>query len=293
MAVGFIKAQKKSEVSLRKLLHRHLSGYRDGRDIKNLHASEVTRTDPEFCPRRKALLIKLEQDNPDEFLSTSMAVTFDIGRALETSLTNWFAEMGMAVGDWKCVTCKSVHKFQKRPVKCKSCGCAVFKYEEWRVESPITGISCGIDLLLDKGGTKLAAVEIKTMDKEMFKALAMPLAEHRARSQLYLRTIEESNDPFSNRVDHSQMEVLYVSKGGFGTACPEVAEWDFKDAAFSPFKPYVIERNDKDIQEYVEKGIAFQEFRQTGKLPCRQCPTTFHPQAKKCKQMLVCFGGDY
>lgn len=293
MAVGFIKAQKKEETSLRMILHRHLSGYRDGRDIKNLHASEVTHSDPEFCPRLKALRIKLGQENPDEFLSTSLAVTFDIGRKLEDSIVGWFAEMGMAVGDWKCVTCGSEHIFQKRPHKCKTCGCAVFKYKEWRVESPVTGVTCGIDLLLDKGGKKLKAVELKSMDKEQFKALAMPLAEHRSRSRLYLQSIAESTDPRANRVDTSSMEILYVSKGGFGTACSEVETWSFKDASFSPFKPFVIERDDGAIEEYTEKGKAYQQFRETGKLPPRICPTTFHPQAKKCKHMIACFGGDY
>ncbi len=291
MTLHFIKKVKPEGKDLRQLLHGHLSGYIDGRPIKTLHASEVTKENPGFCARRKALMVHTGQENPDEFLSTSLSVTFNIGRRLEEDVQHWFADMGRAVGHWDCRFCHSKYKFQKRPAKCTSCGGTLFKYREVRAQSQYAYVSAGLDLLVDKSlpSGKLTYVEIKTIDKEEFKKLAMPLAEHRARTRLALRLIEESDDPFLQQVATDRAEVLYVSKGGFGCATPEVAQYPFPDAQFSPFKPYAVERDDASIEQYYAEAIKYAEYIASGAIPCRICATTFSPQAKGCKQMLACF----
>lgn len=293
MPLQFVHKTKTEGKDLRQMLHQYLSGYQDGRDIKTLHVSEVTKDSPIFCARRKAIMVHTGQSNPDEFLSTSLAVTFGMGRDLESNVQQWFGDMKRAVGHWKCLFCKTTHRYQKRPQVCSGCKGSLFKYVEVRAQSSIAFASAGLDLLLDKElpNGKLRYVEIKTIDKEEFKKLVMPLAEHRARTRLALRLIAESDDPFLQQVDTEQADILYVSKGGFGCACPEITGYPFPDAQFSPFKPFAVTRDDAATEQYYQRAVAYAEYLKTGKLPPRICNTTFDDNAKGCKQMIPCFQG--
>lgn len=137
-----------------------------------------------------------------------------MGTDLQDAIVHHFADMGRAVGHWKCTACGKVHQFCKRPGKCENCGCKGFKPEEVRFQSAISGASCGVDMLVQLGGPKLFPVELKTMIKDQFAELVAPLQEHRLRTNLYLRLISESEQPWSNLVSTEEARVLYVCKGG-------------------------------------------------------------------------------
>jgi hypothetical protein len=111
MPLSFIVKPIQKSNGLRKILHRYLCGPEPGRSFKNLHASDVTYQDKQFCGRERAYQIGLNKQPPIQFVSTSENVTWDIGRFVEEKVIDTFVEAGIAVGDWKCWHCGSMYKF--------------------------------------------------------------------------------------------------------------------------------------------------------------------------------------
>lgn len=294
MTLSFAKKAKDflPTKSLKYMLHHHLSGYEPARPLSKVHASALTKPEG-FCPRYYALHDVLSAKPKDEWLSTSERVTYDMGRDLQDRIVHHFADQGKAIGHWRCMACSKLHEFCKRPAKCVNCGCRGFRPEEVRFESASTGASCGIDMLLSNGEAKLQPVEIKTMDKEQFKGLVAPLAEHKLRTNLYLRIIAESEHNWSSLVNTQKAKVLYTSKGGFGCADPELKKWGLSDQ-YSPFKEYEIIRSDNATEELALRAKTVKDFRD-GKIgmPCGICPTAMVKRAMYCTMKKACFSGEH
>lgn len=292
MPLKFIKSPIKDKNSLRKTLHGHLAGLEPGRPLKTLHASDLTYSEHEFCPRERALLLRDKAKPPPQRITTSEQVTFRIGWDLEAAVREWFIELGMLVGDWACQHCGRKYLFQKHPYKCKLCSGKHFEYKEVRVQTT-SGIGCGLDMLLDMpGSAKHVVLEHKSIDKEKYKALVAPLADHVRRSKLYLKAVEEDESDRSNLIRSDRMLILYTSKGGYGTSCPEVKLWDFWDGAFSPFKDFEILRDDEAIEDLDAKAWELEDWKKTGDLPCRICQSSLDKRAKKCNKATACWKED-
>lgn len=274
------------------LLHRHLAGFDPARSLKTLHASELTKAEG-FCPRFYALADRENFKGKDRWLSTSEAVTFQMGRDLERNVVGWFADMGKVVGHWSCVACGRLHQFQTRPFNCEGCGGTRFDHKEVRFVSAKNGASCGIDMLLALGDPKLRIVELKTMDKDQFKALKAPLAEHSWRSKLYPRIVAESDQPWASMVDTSRVTILYVSKGGYGCADEDVKKWGLSDK-FSPFKEFEIKRCDAETDDLALRAQTVFDFR-AGKIgmPHGICSTSMSKRAMSCPLKNACFSGNH
>jgi hypothetical protein len=290
----FLKRMKdlSPERTLKYRLHQYLGGPKPGRSYKRIHASELTKAEG-FCPRFVALMCATNAKVPDEYLITSLAVTFRIGNDLQDSLVNWFADMDVAVGHWKCGACGHLHEFCKRPQQCSTCGCKAIAPVEPRFTSAYSGASCGVDMLASLGNPKLTPVEIKTIDKEEFKGLVAPLSEHRQRTSLYLRIIEESDHPFSQQVDTQEARVFYVSKGGYGCLDDEVKKWGIGEQ-FSPFKEFTITRNDTVTEEPTKRArAAYQYMQGEVGMPEGICETALGKRAKRCPKVKECFSGKF
>lgn len=274
------------------LLHRHLSGFDPARSVHRIHASELTKPEG-FCPRRYALLDVTKTKPKDKWLTTSENVTYSMGRWLQDQVVNWFADMDMAISHWECMGCRKLFEFQKRPQRCGDCGVRSFAPKEVRFEDPETKASGGIDMLLSLGDPKLLPVEIKTIDKDQFKALAAPLGEHRLRTSLYLNIIEKDVSGRSDLVNCQEGLVFYVSKGAYGCADAQLEEWGLTDK-FSPFKEYRIKRNDAGIKDLLARAKAITDFR-AGKvgMPCGTCATALIPRATRCDMKKHCFSGEH
>ena len=278
--------------SLRYLLHTHLNGPEQGRSLARVHASALTKEEG-FCPRLYALADVTKAKPRDEWLTTSENVTYRMGRDQQDALVHDFADMGKAVGHWACRGCSRLYEFQARPLKCETCFCKAFKPEEVRFVSDVTSASCGIDMLVNLGDPRLTAVELKTMGKEQFKGLLAPLAEHRVRTNLYLRIIRESSQPWAKYVDTNRAIVLYVEKGGFGVQDDQLKTWGLKEG-FSPFKEYEIKRIDKDTDDYALRAKVVKDFRAgTVGMPVGICPSALTKRAVYCQLKNACFSGTY
>lgn len=293
MALKIITALKK-QVSIKDMIHTRLAGWEKPRSHKVLHASDLMK-DLEFCPREHAFLSMGLAKKRDSFIGTALRVTFDHGRDMENRVRNdWLRDV--MVGDWECVVCGAIHpQFGKVPkVKC-SCGYTKWTYVEPRFTSTHSAISGGIDGLVDVGGTKSWILEIKSMDKDMFKDLKAPLAEHRFRTSLYMKLAAESDLPHSDRVNIHEASILYVSKS-FGFKDETMKAKGISDSPFSPFKEYIVQRDDNLVATPVNKAYAYTYWRlhsdELG-LPCGVCANGLQARAQKCTAVSQCFSGSF
>jgi hypothetical protein len=161
---------------LRYHLHRLLAHWEPARDIRDLHASTVTKEDPEFCPREYAILDELGKQPKGEFVTTAMQATYSLGNMVQERVTRWLRLSGLAVGNWRCCSCEHLHILCRKPEICTDCmECEILDYEEPRFTSWVSGISCGIDVLVQlPTREKLLVVEVKSLMKDEFKRLVMP-----------------------------------------------------------------------------------------------------------------------
>lgn len=296
MALKILKAIKaEKSVSVKNLIHSRIAGYEPPRSSATLHASDLMK-DKEFCPREQAFLNMGVAKKKAEFISTALRITFDLGRFYENQIREVYLR-DIVVGQWKCGICSHVHPtFGKEPkIKCPQCGWGhKWEYQEPRFTSPSTGISGGIDLLIDVGEPKLRLVEVKSMDKDEFRKLEAPLAEHKFRTSLYLRLAEEDDGPLSGRVNNKIAHIIYVSKS-FGFKDTQLKADGIKDAAFSPFKEFDITRDDSMSAISYAKAGAYNTWKkdQSQGFPCGICPNGLSKRAQGCTAVAACWSGSY
>lgn len=274
--------------SLRDELHKHIARQDADRPPWNLHSSDIT-SEKGFCARYPVLMREHKIPLPTRYVTTSMAVTWEWGRLVERRVIEWFADMGLAHGDWLCQHhgCSFIHEWRTRPTHCIKCGGKAFKYIEPRAMSAYSGASSGLDMLIRfPARPYLTFTEIKSIDPDKFKELLMPLAEHRIRTTLSLRNIAESADPRMKEVDNSVGFTLYVSKGGYGTKTPSVA------GGFTPFKEFKVHRNDDAVAVHAEASrSAFLALKGEGPLPERFCKHHTDKKAQSCPAFKQCWAG--
>jgi hypothetical protein len=283
--------QLKETQGLKYLLHKHLSTTQKPRSLDILHASELTREEIEFCPRERAFLLKYGDNRKPEYVGTSLSVTYELGKFYEDKIRNeWLRSY--VLGHWKCGECDYIHKYQTAPKKCYFCGAKgkKSKYIEPRAYSKKYDVSCGVDFFWLRGGS-LEVVEVKSMDKDMFRDLTAPLSEHRRRTQFYLDLIDQSDwMDFDININLDHATILYVCKG-FGFKDNNEGRLGVPDAVFSPFKEFTVKRgNVRDMTEIYEKALKVKKYNKTGVIPhrevCRQYDCT---RAKRCTMKDKCF----
>lgn len=293
--MGDRRPQGPRERELAYHLHRLLAGPEPARNTDTIHASEVT-TEDGWCPRHWAILDMRGRRRPRSRRgSTAERLVWKQGRMLATAIIGYFRELGMAVGDWECIACGSGYRFQKAPEAC-ACGSSAFRYKEVRFTSRDSGISGGIDLLLDLPGEELLLpVELKTLDKERFKELSGPLAEALARTRLYLRLVAESRHKRRREVNQEEAVVLYISKGGWGARSSKPRDWGLRDRNFSPFKEFRVARDDAAVEDpYCAKARALYRWRQRkAGFPAGICQSSICDRAAACEVVHECFSGAY
>ena len=285
--MSFIKKlqeMKQENNTLAGYLKDHLEGYQKARSIHKIHASDLTKDDPEFCPREIALLRINQKARKDQFIGQATKVAFEIGEAYHDLVRDkWLREI--AVGNWICPHCKYKVEFSKLPkTVCPQCEYTDWQYDEVGFYSGELGISGHIDYIADLNMQKHIIVEIKSMDKDQYADLVAPLAEHRIRTSLYLKIIESSDSPYKDHIDLTHARILYVSKG-YGKKDD--------DGKFTPFKEYIIKRNDDAIQSYLDKAVAMVAFTEKGLIPCGVCKNAFDKRMKSCGAATHCFGQSY
>lgn len=264
------------------LLRKSMGGYRPARSHKTVHASDITKDG--FCPRRLALMDKLEVDQKPEYISTALAATFDIGTmTAKLVVENWLTPY--AIGNWKCLKCDSQRTMCSKPESsCKCGGKCIWEYVEPNFVSAEYGVSGSLDVLVEVG-SKWLVVELKIIRPEDFETMLVPLPEHRIRTSLYLKLVSDSGSPWVNHINLHEARVLYVSRG-YGKQHPVHKE-------ILPFREFVVERDDKLLEKPLILAKQVQIYKKSGKLPSGVCKTAVDKRAKYCEVCAQCFSGKY
>lgn len=258
-----------------------LSQSRPARGYKKIHASDLTKDD--FCPRKVALVRQHDIPLKPEKIPPALAITFDVGNKTAELLANSWAR-DIAVGHWKCSCCKDIKTFCKAPAKkCECSHWSEWQYMEVGFEHTPTKASGSVDMLFDLGAPKLALYEVKIMAPDAFEKIKTPLAEHRARTVLYMDIIRGSTSVYRNSIDTTRGTVFYFSRG-HGKKNEDVG-------AVVPWKEYPVSYDPNTSAEYFAKAAKIKLFEDTGELPERVCPSSFCSQAKYCEAVSQCFGG--
>ncbi len=269
-------------------LHCEMSGHDPDRPYKRLHASDVTNQDLEFCPRERALLIATKAEQKTKYISTETRTYFDVGECYHDLVREKWG-VKVSFGNWRCLGCGKVEEARHKPEDCPHCGNKNLKYDELRVKNADTSISCGIDWQVYNYKLDQAiAVEIKSINADEFKKLVAPHAEHRIRTKLYLHSIANSTKPEkSSHLRTDLAMIIYVSKGA-----PDEGEYlggsGFNEKK-TPFKNFLIKRDDAEIEDYLNKGRELKRFNESGKLPERICKTSVDKRASKCAMCKQCW----
>lgn len=275
----------KDTVSISALLHKALTTVEPARPIGNLHASALTRGSPAFCPREVVLCKKLDRKPYPFPIAAPMQVTFHEGKDTQARFNNTWLRDRM-VGNWECQQCGTVAKFCKAPLKCSHCESKDIDYKEVVFFHP-SGAQGSLDAILDVGKPKLRLVEVKILAIDEWVKLIAPLAEHRARSKLYLELIDGSDHPKKDTIDVSQIHILYKLRG--------YGKKDMTSGIITPFKEFVVYRNTSEVQVYLDMANSVTLSRLTDwvLIPKGVCSTMFETRAKACPVVKDCFSGQY
>lgn len=256
--------RRQQQLTLRKYLHDNMGKLEDGRSRRIIHASSVTQET--YCPRAEAIR-DLERIHTDDgmMIDTCLRYTFSYGRYVEYEFYHHWAK-DIIIGDWQCTHCNHMIYFSKYPIACGECGGKIFDYKEVRFKSEISGIECGVDaIILFPGENLYRTVELKTKARDPFRDMKGPDSEHRIRTNMNLRLIDESNHPHKDKINTQTATVLYFIKG-HGAKDPTLLREGIKDS-LTPMKDFTIIRDDKQSEIEYNRGKSLFEFRQTGVMP--------------------------
>lgn len=291
----------KDNNSLLDYLHKSIVDVGPPRSPYSMHASNIIREDVPFCARERALHISNDIKPKSDKLSASMGYTFKLGESIASIVIDQFAKDGHAYGVWRCNHCNN-EKFGNGDLenfKCENCGYeAPPSYEECFFLSKKTGIRSSIDLLTDLTADKghLRIIEIKSMEQSKFRSIKAPLAEHRLRTNFYLRNVEESVPTHLTKKVHTDYAYIIYATKGFGDKgpLPTGTGWD---ATYSPFKVYTVTRDDKVTDKFLQQPLLLKQWVQdyqnshnTHELPARTvCSNLQDDRAKLCQVRHLCF----
>lgn len=271
------------KLSLVDKLKKSIGGFENPRGFHKIHASSVTKED--FCPRKVALMDVAKVKEKQVYINTALRVTFDVGEATgDLFRERWAADW--CYGNWICIRCGAQTTFTTKP-KLNYCGSGhcTWKYREMEFVSEVSKISGSLDAVCDLGAPKLFVTELKIMAPDQWEELQAPLSEHRLRTSLYMRLIDESNSPYKERFNLERGKVLYISRA-YGKKHKDSGE-------VLPFKEFDVVRNDKDTQAVVNAGAWVKNYKETGKIPEGVCGTSNDKRAKSCQVCKLCFSGDF
>lgn len=287
---------------LRKLLHTKFGGPDQTRSPKVVHVSMLTDAtwQREYCPRESALAYLHAIEGQVRWISTAERLTYDVGNFYHDIVVRKLT--AEAIGDWECSRCG----WEKRGTyqDCENCKFSM-TYKEMFFRSPITGVVGSIDLVLNLGFSKAVIVEIKSVEKDKFRELALPMAEHRQRVLGYLqllREVSETNEWVKENISLNFGYVLYVSKG-LGHYFKKKGMGGIKER-YSPFQEFVVRPNggaQKHVDEMFARAKSYWKWRaqmdmplakKGAKLPARikNCSNSQCKRAIKCNARKECWG---
>ena len=287
-----LKGKVQPTLSVKDLLVAEIGGHEVARPADELHASDLTRTDPEFCPRAVVLMRRLGVKPKPIRVEHAMRVTWDDGHDRQWRINNQYLRDYM-IGDWRCARCDEAVAWSRYPEEYESScypGGHVWQYRETVFRHP-SGFTGSLDGVVAFGASRRRMLEVKIVKGEPtkgsqapnFREIIAPLAEHLVRTRLYLRLIAESEDRRAKMIDTSAAHVLYVSRGHGAKD---------EHGLVTPFKEFVVERDDASVGRYIKMALAVRAGGE-GRTPEGVCASAMCRRAKSCAVVKECFSGKH
>ena len=158
-----------------------------------------------------------------EYVDANGSVIFDIGNELHRVVQNHSRYLGDKIyGRWKCLACNTIlnKQLMPKPPECTVCGAnhnaiqyeEKFLYIKWLTAHP--------DAYVMSPTTKkhLIVGEIKTIDKDAFKDLVAPIADHvyQVNGYMLLSEIISKQEHWEIPFNSDEAYIYYFSKGHAG-----------------------------------------------------------------------------
>lgn len=295
MTFTIFQKLKKPSLSIKHEIHKRLAGWEEPRPHFPLRASDLFSDRQDFCPREHAFMDLGLAKKKGQFVGTAQRMTYDHGGYMERKLRDEYLR-DIVVGQWKCSICNHRHPtFGKAPtVHCPSCTYKRWVYFEPEFDHVPSGVQGHMDFFVDASEPKIKLVECKTMAPDDFKKLVAPLGSHKIRTALYLKLIAESKWEPAKRINTRSATIIYVMKA-FGLKDESIKQAGIKDAAFSPFKEFTIERDDSLLTSRLAQATTLKKWRDDKSvgMPCGICSSGFEKRAQGCAAVGACWSGKY
>lgn len=229
-----------------------------------------------ICARQYALAHRY-QIEAVETVTGGHRIMWKMGRAIEAHVRNQFLEgegyQGI-YGNWKC-ECGSLDHLGMFPAAtCQACGKKALRYFEPVLHDDVNKIVGSPDITFLVGRYFFVPVELKSMNKADWDALAAPLPDHIAQASMYRYLYQQKGF-----LVHDNIKFVYTTK-------------DFKWG--DPYKEYQVDCTQEGVvnmvASMVEAARQIKVANDTRTLPARSvCQTAGNRRAKTCPVAHLCF----
>lgn len=253
------------------------------RTDSSIHISDIAKG---FCSRKFPLCLKNKINfHPKNYFSVATLFTFEIGKAIQSIVTNRYRKAGILVGTWTCLNCK--FKFFGLGNSCPKCGKDnLLKYQDTtlvlnKYGIPIVG---NIDILSLLPDNNIGVIENKSIKPESFDLLTEPELDHKTQLNLYLWMLKSKAKIKckSSNIDISKYKIN--TKSG-------IVQYCVKTQKQMPFKFFRVKYDSKSIKEVESSLELVKEFTETGRMPKPICNSKSNLMAKNCHIRDTCFEG--
>lgn len=230
---------KKSETRLIGDIERHLMRRPEGdRSTLVLHPSEIIKAD--FCHKYSYYLLnggKKKSNKPGLRLQS----IFDEGHAIHHKWQNWFREMDVLFGEWKCLVCKEITEGIS-VMECEHCGSKILDYNEVTLKDEALKIEGRTDGWI-RGIGKDCLIEIKSIGAGTLRFEAPDLL-YDADGDV-TKAWKNIRRPFRGHLLQGQM-YLELAKRMFGDEAPDEIVFLYELKADQDYKEFTI-KADYDV----------------------------------------------
>jgi len=230
---------KKADTRLIGDIERHLMRRPEGdRSTLVLHPSEMIKAD--FCHKYSYYLLtggKKKGNKPGLRLQS----IFDEGHAIHHKWQNWFREMDVLFGEWKCLVCKEITEGISI-MECEHCGSKVLNYNEVTLKDESLRISGHTDGWI-RGIGEDCLIEIKSIGAGTLRFEAPDLL-YDANGDV-TKAWKNIRRPFRGHLLQGQM-YLELAKRMFGDDAPDEIVFLYELKADQDYKEFTI-KADYDV----------------------------------------------
>jgi CRISPR/Cas system-associated exonuclease Cas4 (RecB family) len=237
---------KKAETRLIGEIERHLMRRPDDkRSTTVLHPSEIIKAD--FCHRYSYYLLTggtKKKDKPGLRLQS----IFDEGHAIHHKWQNWFREMDVLLGEWKCLVCHEITEGIS-VMQCEHCGAMVLEYNEVTLKDESLRIQGHTDGWI-RGIGEDCLIEIKSIGAGTLRFEAPDLL-YDAGGDL-TKAWKNIRRPFRGHLLQGQM-YLELAKRMFGDEAPNEIVFLYELKADQDYKEFTV-KADYDMVSRIFKA---------------------------------------